>query len=76
MSERAENPTDPAQHYGDLDFDQDEIDASGDDEEWFDCHMGPDGQCGAAGSEMCDFECPTMAELRAHWRKEDAKRAR
>jgi hypothetical protein len=24
----------------------------------FDCHLRPDGQCGAAGSEMCDWECP------------------
>lgn len=23
-----------------------------------DCMMGPDGYCGAAGSEHCDFECP------------------
>ncbi len=23
-----------------------------------DCMLGPDGQCGAAGSEWCDFECP------------------
>ena len=30
----------------------------------FDCHMGPDGQCGAAGSEMCDWECPTMRAYR------------
>ena len=22
------------------------------------CHMHADGQCGAAGSEYCDFECP------------------
>lgn len=34
------------------------------DEDEFDCHMGPDGQCGAAGSEMCDFECPTMRAYR------------
>lgn len=27
------------------------------------CMMGPDGLCGAAGSEFCDWECPTM---RAH----------
>lgn len=33
------------------------------DEDNFDCHMGPDGQCGAAGSEMCDFECPVMAAI-------------
>lgn len=24
----------------------------------FDCGMGADGQCGHAGSEDCDFECP------------------
>lgn len=24
----------------------------------FDCHLGPDGQCGKAGSEECDWECP------------------
>jgi hypothetical protein len=39
-------------------FDDDERD--NDDDDVFDCHMGPDGQCGAAGSEMCDWECPTM----------------
>lgn len=33
-------------------------------DEWeFDCHMGPDGLCGAAGSEDCDFECPVMADI-------------
>lgn len=37
-------------------FDDDDLD----DDDEFDCHMGPDGQCGAAGSEMCDWECPTM----------------
>lgn len=37
-----------------------------DDEDDYDCHMGPDGQCGAAGSEMCDFECPTMAAIHRH----------
>ena len=25
------------------------------------CSMGRDGQCGQAGSEYCDFECPIMA---------------
>lgn len=49
--------------YASEEFD-DEIDASGEDEEFFDCHMGNDGQCGAAGSEWCDFECPTMARWR------------
>lgn len=28
------------------------------DEDVFDCHMGPYGYCGAAGSEYCDWECP------------------
>lgn len=28
------------------------------DEEEFDCHLGADGQCGAAGSEDCDWNCP------------------
>lgn len=35
-----------------------------DEEDEFDCHMGPDGQCGAAGSEMCDFDCPIMRAYR------------
>lgn len=35
-----------------------------DDDEYFDCHMGPDGQCGAAGSEECDWECPVMRRRR------------
>lgn len=28
-------------------------------EEWLDlsCGLGPDGQCGQAGSEFCDSEC-------------------
>ncbi len=40
------------------------IESDEDDEEEFDCHMGPDGQCGAAGSEMCDWECPIMRARR------------
>lgn len=43
-------------------WEQDDIDPvmldEDDDEEWFDCHMGPGGHCGAAGSEWCEFECP------------------
>jgi len=39
---------------GDDDYD-DEID--------FDCHMMQDGQCLAAGSEECDWECPVMARF-------------
>lgn len=27
-------------------------------EDEFDCHLMPDGQCLAAGSEWCDWECP------------------
>jgi hypothetical protein len=27
-------------------------------EEEFDCHLGADGQCLAAGSEDCDWNCP------------------
>ena len=34
------------------------------DDDFDECHMGPDGLCGAAGSEWCDFECPTMREFR------------
>jgi hypothetical protein len=36
------------------DYDDDEPD----DDEEFDCHMGPDGSCGLAGTEECDWECP------------------
>lgn len=46
-----------------------------DDEFEFDCHMHPDGQCGAAGSEMCDFECPVMAEIHQRQYRERAKAA-
>lgn len=42
-------------------FDDDERDEDDD----FDCMMGPDGLCEKAGSEECDWECPVM---RAHCR--------
>jgi hypothetical protein len=29
-----------------------------DEDDYFDCAMGPDGYCGKAGSEECDWECP------------------
>lgn len=29
-----------------------------DDDEHFDCALGPDGQCAMAGSEDCDWDCP------------------
>ncbi len=47
------------------DYDDPEFDDE-DDEFPMDCHMHHDGQCGAAGSEWCEFECPVMAE----WRRE------
>lgn len=43
--------------FDDLDFDDDDGD-----EFDFDCHMGEDGQCGLAGSEECEFECPYRFE--------------
>lgn len=38
-----------------------------DDDEFalMDCAMGRDGQCGHAGTEFCDFECPEMRRVRA-----------
>lgn len=48
------------------DYDDDGHEGEDDDDFDFDCHMRPDGQCGAAGSEMCDFECPTMAAIHHH----------
>jgi hypothetical protein len=48
--------TDPAiwDHF----WDDDPRDVDEEDGDDFDCHLMSDGQCGAAGSEMCDFECP------------------
>lgn len=34
-----------------------------DEDEFFDCHMDRSGQCGMAGSEECEFECPVMAAV-------------
>jgi hypothetical protein len=42
-----------------------------------DCAMGPDGQCGKAGSEECDWECPVMREIHEEYfarRKQDKPR--
>lgn len=39
------------------DEDFDTFDGESDDSE-FDCAMDRDGNCGMAGSEECDFECP------------------
>lgn len=35
-----------------------DMDGSTGEEIEFDCHMGRDGLCGAAGSEECEFRCP------------------
>ena len=32
-------------------------DFNDDDDGWDDCALGPDGQCGKAGSEECDWYC-------------------
>lgn len=45
------------------DFDLDDED----DEDFIDCMMGPDGFCGKAGSEECEFDCPVMREHRARF---------
>lgn len=37
----------------------DEMDSDVDDEfESFDCHRDKSGECGKAGSEECEFDCP------------------
>lgn len=36
----------------------DEMDDGDDFDPADECMLRPDGQCGAAGSEWCDFECP------------------
>lgn len=41
------------------DYDDGEY-GEGDDDDLFDCLMGSDGLCGKAGSEECDWSCPTM----------------
>lgn len=40
-------------------FDPDEVDDFDDEDDLLDCALDPEsGQCGHAGSEHCDFECP------------------
>lgn len=56
-----------------IDDDDDDFGLDDDDDEFFDCHMDRNGQCGKAGSEECDFECPVMAEIH---RAEAARRAK
>jgi hypothetical protein len=40
------------------DWGDDPRDCDEDDGDDFDCHLMPDGQCLAAGSEDCDWSCP------------------
>jgi hypothetical protein len=60
--------TDAADWYGD-DTDLDQFghpcDCTCDDctFDWIDCAMMPNGQCGKAGSEECDWDCPVMREI-------------
>lgn len=49
------NTDDDEDHLADC-ADDDEADEDFDDDS--ECMLRPDGQCGAAGSEWCDFECP------------------
>ena len=70
-------PPDPG--YSDVEYDTDDP-PDWDEDCDFDCHLRPDGQCGWAGSEMCDFECPNrnsefFAGSAAWCRKHGAKRA-
>lgn len=50
--------------YTGSEFEYDEIDEREDDEAWAElmCSLHSDGQCGAAGSEYCEFECPFRNE--------------
>lgn len=56
----------------------DDCDDEHDDDDWNElmCSMGNDGQCGQAGSEFCDFECPIMAGVRAADRARAARKAK
>lgn len=47
-------PTDPPDYEYDGEGQLDELEM----EEMFDCGMDRHGNCGKAGSEECDFECP------------------
>lgn len=43
---------------GEGEFDDEDDDLDDDELADMSCGLGPDGQCLAAGSEYCDFECP------------------
>jgi hypothetical protein len=57
-------------------YDQDKRDDELDEYDEFDCHMSADGQCGAAGSEECDFECPYMRDVRLEQCRQRERRER
>lgn len=40
------------------DYDDDDFDDLEDEDDFEDCGLMPDGQCGLAGTEHCDFSCP------------------
>lgn len=58
MQDKAQNTPNAGPAYDDLDYDQDDDDGLYGFDPADECMLGPDGQCGAAGSEWCDFECP------------------
>ncbi len=42
-----------------FEYDDDHVfDYMDEEDEEFDCGLGPDGQCSMAGSEDCDWDCP------------------
>lgn len=47
-----------AADYDEIEFGEDDYDPVDD------CALGDDGQCGHAGSEFCDFECPMRDSAR------------
>lgn len=65
-------PYDPDDNY----FDDESGIEDWDDDEFFDCAMTRDGQCGKAGSEECDFECPTMLAIHRAEAQKRAKKAK
>jgi len=49
-------------------MDDDDIETYDDDDPQFsgfeeECYMGPDGRCGAAGTEHCDWDCPNRKKI-------------
>lgn len=67
------DPHDPDDHLDEIDDgDPDEFDDD------FECGLRRDGQCGMAGSEYCDFNCPNRESEffagSAAWRKKHARK--